>query len=135
MKKLNKEKLEIVSQAITAIEVEKLHDYELKEIIIKSKKIKQCLRELIEDYTKDKVIEIEVIDEINDEKLIKTLKMFLKIHDYKILDMNELEKEEDYVTEINEEVYDDSYICEDSTRMYLNEIGEIPLLSINEEKE
>ena len=135
MKKLNEEKLELVSQAITAIDVEKLQNYELREIVIKSKKIKQLIRELIEDYTKDKVIEIEVINEIKDNKLIKLINIFLEVNDYKILDINELDIEEDYITESNETNYDDSYICEDSTRMYLNSIGEIPLLSINEEKE
>jgi len=136
MKPLNEEKILLLTKVTELIQVEKLTDYELKNIIRSTNRLKSLLFELFSEYKEDKVVELEVIESINNDKLIKIVKTFLEIYQYDILDDKNLgiDEEDDIFDEIKELDISDTY-SSDISRIYLNEIGRYRILSPEKEKE
>ena len=71
MKKLNENKLIMIKKIINEIPIANLSEEEIKRLIKNSKHLNEMLNEIFLDYSEDRVIGIEVINNINDENLMK----------------------------------------------------------------
>ena len=125
MKKLDENKLIMIKKIINEIPIANLSEEEIKRLIKNSKHLNEMLNEIFLDYSEDRVIGIEVINNINDENLMKLINIYLAVENYTILDYTLLSKiEEDCELEDETELaeFNENYTGSDSTKIYLKKV-------------
>ena len=134
MKRLNEKKIALLSEALEANSIEEIDEKELETLIKKSQKIQIILAEIFKLYESDKVVEIELINQVKDKLLVKIMKKYLEMNDFDLLDETNFKDINEYDDIEEEEVFFDSY-TEDAVKNYLSDIGKVPLLTEQEEIE
>ena len=134
MKRLNEKKIALLSEALESNSIEEIDEKELETLIKKSQKIQIILTEIFKPYESDKVVEIELINQVKDKILVKIMKKYLEMNDFDLLDETNFKDIDEYDDIEEEEVFFDSY-TEDAVKNYLSDIGKVPLLTEQEEYE
>lgn len=134
MFELDNMKVNKLIKTVNSIEnISNLSEKQLKLLVYKSQGLISICDDIFSylDGEEDKVVDISLIENIESDDIKKIMKAYLKIKKIAILDLSEVQEDIDENEELPEKEANGLDIVHD----YLSEIGKIPLLTPEEEKD